>query len=169
MRRAVALAGALALAGAFAFPASADIGPFKWRAHAPFTMTIVSSVADPALQSALTASMGDWSASSVVDMVYGPQPKRGIYVKVVESYNSGWNGLTVISNDHGYIVGATIYLNRTNTDQFSQTFKQHVVCQELGHALGLDHQDGVMDSCMGPNADAPHPNARDFADLEAMY
>jgi hypothetical protein len=149
--------------------ANADIGPYKWRAHSPFFVILVSSLNDPSLQSLAVASASDWSQSSAVDFVFGSQPKRGIFVKIVDGYyGPTWSGLTSISNDHGYIVGATIYLNRTNLDSVSDTFKKAVICQELGHSLGLDHRN-ANDSCMSEFNIWPTPSVADFVDLVTMY
>lgn len=168
MRRSI-VAAILALA-VLAGPVSADLSGFQWKARAPFTVTLVSEIADPTLQSLTTLSAVDWSESVVVDVVLGPAPKRGPMVRIVDGYYTNpWNALAHISNERGYITAVTIYLNRTNLDQFTVEHKQHTICQELGHSLGLDHQDGVADTCMGPYASATLPNARDFADLVLMY
>ena len=51
------------------------------------------------------------------------------------------------------------------------------MCQEVGHTLGLDHQDEIFDNpnlgtCMDYTNDPAsnqHPNAHDYEQLEAMY
>jgi len=59
-------------------------------------------------------------------------------------------------------------------------WKRLVVCQEVAHTLGLDHQDEIFNNpnlgtCMdytdnpaGPPSNE-HPNAHDYAELEAIY
>ena len=51
------------------------------------------------------------------------------------------------------------------------------MCQEVGHTLGLDHQDEDFDNpnlgtCMDYTSDPStnqHPNAHDYEELEAIY
>ena len=51
-----------------------------------------------------------------------------------------------------------------------------VVCQEVGHVFGLDHQDEsgadfhtCMDHADNPDADNMHPNTHDYEQLAAIY
>jgi hypothetical protein len=56
-------------------------------------------------------------------------------------------------------------------------WKQSVMCQEIGHVFGLDHQDedfrnASLGTCMDyANDPTPnqHPNAHDYEQLEAIY
>ena len=144
-----------------------------WKVRPPFTAYVVSSIDDAGLQALTVQSAADWSESPTVDFVVGPAPKRAAIVIRIsdDAYGPVWSGLTVISNDQrggGHITGVSILLNTSNLDQTNETFDQYVICQELGHALGLRHTDDQT-SCMGPNAGAPHPSEADFAALEALY
>lgn len=153
-----------------ATPAQADLLGVKWKVHAPFTLYVTSTIVDPNLQSALSLAAADWSISTVVDVVIANPPRRAPTVPVSDGYWSDpWSGLTSISTDHGYIIGASIRLNRSWLDARDANGKQRVICQELGHALGLDHQDSATDSCMGPYSTGVHPNALDYSDLELAY
>jgi hypothetical protein len=164
MRRLLAV---IACALVIATPVSA--GALKWHVRAPFTVTLVSELTDPGLQALTVTSAADWSASPVVDFEFGPEPKRGPYVTLVDGYYGPvWSGLTSISNDRGYISAVTIYLNRTNLDGAPDTFRQAVICQELGHGLGLGHSD-ADDSCMSSHIVWPTPAASDFASLAVLY
>jgi hypothetical protein len=167
MKRPLAILGAVALAAALSFSVSA--AALKWHVRAPFTVTLVSELADPGLQALTVTSAADWSASPVVDFVFGPAPKRGPYIRLVDGYYGPvWSGLASISNDRGYITAVTIYLNRTNLDGAPDTFRQAVICQELGHGLGLGHSPDT-DSCMSETSIYPVPNAADFAALDTLY
>ena len=57
---------------------------------------------------------------------------------------------------------------------YSETNKQHVICQEIGHDWGLGHQDesgADLNTCMdyADSLDNPDPNAHDYAQLEQIY
>lgn len=61
-----------------------------------------------------------------------------------------------------------------NSASYSYTAERHVMCQEVGHGFGLDHQDesgADKDTCMDySNAlDNPSPNAHDYEQLETIY
>lgn len=62
-----------------------------------------------------------------------------------------------------------------NTPTYNNPVKrQHVMCQEIGHDFGLDHQDesgADLDTCMDYSSalDNAHPNAHDYEQLETIY
>jgi hypothetical protein len=161
---------ALCLALLFALPSSvsAEIGPAKWKGRAPITVTLVSELSS-AYQSLAVLAAADWSASPVVDYVFGPDANRIKRVRIVEVNNpaSQWLGLTSISNERGYITAATVYLNRYYLDTQTENERRQTVCHELGHGLGLAHTT-APDSCLGTGG-SYLPGARDFSDLELMY
>jgi hypothetical protein len=174
MRRLFAIVALLAIL-LNAGPAQADTMPagLRWHERPPFTVVVVSTLTDPTLSSILTIAADNWSASTTMDYVFGAVPKRGPYVTVYEGYYSAeWMAITSISNDRGWITGTSIYLNHTWMDNVGLNSKQYVICQELGHALGLWHTDEQA-SCMGPggvDADVgTTPTATDFANLAALY
>lgn len=97
---------------------------------------------------------------------------------------NGWLGLATISITGTHITKGTAKMN----DTYFQTAtynnpneKLHVVCQEVAHTFGLDHQsvDGSsLDTCMdyfsntGANATSTlstQPNAHDFEELDTIY
>jgi len=160
---------ALLLVAVLLLAAPASAFSFRWKVHKlPFTLILVSELDDPTLQALTEISAAEWSESSVVDLVFGDPVKRKPFVRIVDgAYGPTWNGLTSISNERGYITAVTIYLNTDNLDGAADFFKQNTICQEIGHALGLDHREG--DSCMGTNASNISPDAVDFANLEALY
>lgn len=93
--------------------------------------------------------------------------------------NNGWLGLAGISIDaKGHILTGYTKLNDT---YFSSGFyntpewKQSVTCQELGHNVGLHHQDenfnnSSLFSCMDyQNPPFPWANDHDFVQLEKVY
>jgi len=91
----------------------------------------------------------------------------------------GWLGIAGISIDsNGHITTGYTKLNDTyfsSGNYNNPLWKQSVTCQELGHNLGLDHQDEdfynqPLNTCMDyqdpPTAD---PNAHDYQQLSAIY
>lgn len=173
-------------------------GSYHWaRTANPLALKLgdnVSSVWDSYLASAST----DWTASDVLDttVVAGAtNPKnckavRG-RVEICNSRygNNGWLGLASIWASGDHITQGTVKFNDTyfaagkyNTP----AWRQSVVCQEVGHALGLDHQDEVftnlnLGTCMDYSNDPTgtagtngtlanlNPNAHDYDELEAIY
>ncbi len=100
--------------------------------------------------------------------------------------SNGWLGLATIwiSYFGKHITQGTAQVNDTyfNTSTYNHSNeKQHVVCQEIGHTFGLDHQStsgADLNTCMdyfsntGGNADSTDstkPNAGDFDELLCIY
>ena len=102
--------------------------------------------------------------------------------------NNGWLGLATIwtsrGRDHNHITQGTAKMNDTyfNLSTYNNANeKQHVVCQEVGHTFGLDHQDtsgADLKTCMdyfsntgsnATNTDSTKPNAGDYDELLCIY
>lgn len=95
--------------------------------------------------------------------------------------NTGWLGVASISITGGtHITQATVKLNDTyfSTAQYNTTAWRNLVsCQEVGHTLGLDHQDETSDNpnlgtCMDYTNDPStnqHPNKHDYDELVTIY
>ena len=99
--------------------------------------------------------------------------------------NNGWLGLASIYVTGGvHITQGSAKVNDTyfNTSTYNNpNEREHVMCQEVAHTFGLDHQstDGSsQNTCMdyfsntGPNATSTlstKPNAHDFAELNSIY
>jgi hypothetical protein len=119
----------------------------------------------------LVRSAADWSASPTVDAVLGKSGK----VVVNDGYygtNAPCGWIAIYKSGQGFMSNAVIWINDTCTDTFSETLKQTLVCQEMGHALGLgDHRldTPAIPSCMAPNHQGPSPNQDDFDQLAADY
>lgn len=135
-----------------------------------------------------TASV-DWSESNVLEtkLVTGQSnrncsPTNGrVEVCNAKYGNTGWLGVAQIWITGGEHItqGAT----KMNDTYFSSStyntpeWKQMVVCQEIGHTFGLDHQDEdfnnanlgtCMDYTSNPSTNQ-HPNAHDYQELETIY
>ena len=175
-------------------PLSADHAwnHYHWaRTSSSFTLTVVNSLTaewDPYAARAAA----DWSQSTKLDMVENPSGSiadldrrhcQGITGQVhicnlAYGYNQ-WLGVAGISIDtDGHIFTGYVKLNDSYFgSSFYDTFdwRQSVVCQELGHVIGLDHQDEDFDNdplftCMDyQDPPDPAPNRHDYEQLEAIY
>ncbi|MCI0584794.1 MAG: hypothetical protein L0227_18220 [Chloroflexi bacterium] len=192
-RRAILLALGLALALVLPATVSADHSwgpPYHWAREAnPYTVKLgdnLTSTWDPYL--ATTSS--DWSQSSVLNttIVAGSANPRtckattGMVQVCNRTYgNNGWLGVAGIYITGGtHITKAYVKVNDTyfNTSTYNTTaWRNLVMCQEVGHAFGLDHQDenftnANLGTCMDYTnnpATNQHPNAHDYDQLEAIY
>ncbi|OHB20728.1 MAG: hypothetical protein A2939_00160 [Parcubacteria group bacterium RIFCSPLOWO2_01_FULL_48_18] len=186
----VALAGLALLAIAGVALASHSWGTYHWARKAnPFTLKLgdnVSSVWDPYLGVAST----DWSLSSVLDTTIvagGTNPKNcratsgRVEVCAAKYGFNGWLGLAQIwLTRDGHIYKGVTKLNDTyfNTATYNKpALRQMVMCQEIGHNFGLDHQDEdfsnpPLGTCMDYTSDPTpnqHPNQHDYDQLETIY
>ena len=94
--------------------------------------------------------------------------------------NNGWLGIAQVWVSGTHITQGTVKLNDTyfNTPTYNTSaWRNLVMCQEVGHTLGLDHQDEnftnanlgtCMDYTNNPGTNQ-HPNAHDYAQLETIY
>lgn len=172
-------------------------GSYHWaRTANPFNLKLgdnVSSIWDTHLGTASS----DWSVSSVLDttVVAGgtkpasckPTPGR---VEVCDSKygNNGWLGVAQIwVNSDSHIVQGAVKLNDSyfNTTKYNKPeWRQFVMCQEIGHTFGLDHQDENftntnLGTCMDYTNDPSgalynqlsneHPNQHDYDELGIIY
>lgn len=170
-------------------------GTYHWaRTANPFTLKLGDNVTS-AWDSYLGIASSDWSASSVLDttiVVGGTDGRRcratsgRVEVCNAKYGANGWLGLASIWISGDHIIKGTAKMNDTyfNTAKYNTpSWKQFVVCQEVAHTFGLDHQDENFNnpnlgSCMdytndpGRNdgaGDNLHPNTHDFAQLETIY
>ena len=88
----------------------------------------------------------------------------------------GWLGIASVWLSGSHITAATVKMNdsyfRTATYN-TPAWRRSVMCQEVGHTFGLDHQDesgADLDTCMDystvPNE---HPDQHDYNQLGAIY
>lgn len=170
--------------------ASHSWGGYHWARKAnPFTLKVgdnMTSTWDPYLDTAIS----DWSASTVLDLtkVAGGTTGRKCWATTgrVEACNAtygsnGWLGIAQIWITTGnHITKGVMKMNDTyfNTSTYNKpAWRQMVVCQELAHDLGLDHQDEnfnnanlgtCMDYTSNPSTNQ-HPNQHDFDQLVSIY
>lgn len=181
----------LLFVGVYAWVAYANHawGNFHWaRSVNPLVLKLgdnVSSVWDAYLATASS----DWSQSTVLDtaIVLGGTDSRKCRATNgrVEVCNNtygrnGWLGVASIWASGDHIVQGTVKLNDTyfNTAKYNTVaWRNFVMCQEVGHTFGLDHQDENFNNpnlgtCMDYTNDPTsnqHPNQHDYDQLVTIY
>jgi hypothetical protein len=166
---------------------------YHWaRQSNPFTVKMGNNVSS-AWQPMYDRALSDWSGSSVlntVEVAGGTRPKScrptsGRVEVCSASYgNSGWLGLAQIWVSGKHITQGVVKLNDYYFGQGSSyntaSWRELVTCQEIGHTLGLDHQDTNFDNknlgtCMDytSNPDGPpsntDPDKHDYDELVTIY
>ena len=181
-----------AVALVFVFPtgSSADHswGNYHWaRTANPFTLRVVDTNTSD-WDDNLNDALGDWSQSTVMDLAYeggsSAQKDRKRCAAItgkIRSCNAaygfnGWLGLATINISGSHITRGTSKMNDSyfNSGGYDETARQHVMCQEIGHTFGLDHQDesgADLNTCMdySNDLDNPSPNNHDYQQLVTIY
>ncbi len=164
-------------------------GGYHWaRKSNPFVLQLGENLSSN-WESILSTTSNDWSQSSVLETVVvagaanpkNCRPTSGRVEVCNSTYgNNGWLGVAQIWASGKHITQGTVKLNDTyfNTAQYNTTAWRNLVsCQEVGHTLGLDHQDEnfnnanlgtCMDYTSSPGTNQ-HPNAHDYEELEIIY
>ena len=175
-------------------------GNYHWaRTNNPFALKVGDNV-DGNWDSYLVEAITDWSQSSVLNLTgvaggtnpWNCRPTSGRIEVCNSRYgNNGWLGIAQIWVSGTHITQAVTKVNDTyfNTPNYdTPAWRRLVMCQEVGHDFGLDHQDETFDNanlgtCMdytndpdggaggASNSDPPneHPNAHDYRQLETIY
>jgi len=169
--------------------ASHSWGNYHWaRTSNPFTLKLGDNLSS-AWDSYLGTTSIDWSLSSVLDTTIVPggttarrcRATSGRVEVCNASYgNNGWLGLAQIWVSGGHITQGVTKVNDTyfNTTTYNTpAWRNLVMCQEVGHNFGLDHQDEnfnntnlgtCMDYTSNPDPNQ-HPNQHDYEQLETVY
>jgi hypothetical protein len=177
-------------------------GGYHWaRTANPFTLKLYDNVTAN-WEGYLSTAVSDWNKSTVLD--YNPQwqsplsnvrrcaSATGVVEVCNTTYgNNGWLGIAGISISGLHITKGYTKLNDTyfNTSTYNTpAWRQMVVCQEIAHDFGLDHQDETFNnanlgSCMdytndpdggagGAVSNDPsneHPNQHDYDEISIIY
>ncbi len=190
------LSFALVVVFAGALSASHSWGGYHWARTTPqFTLKLGNNMTSADWQSHLAQTSSDWNSgnSAVLTAIVAGQSanKRCAMVAGTTqvcngSYGrNGWLGLASINIIDGtHITQGSAKMNDTYFDTSTYNNpneREHVVCQEVAHTFGLDHQstDGSsQNSCMdyfsntGANAASTlstKPNQHDFDELNIIY
>ena len=191
----VVVVAAIALA---AFPAVAGAthswGGYHWaRTSNPITLKLGDNVSG-LWDGMLVNASSDWSQSDVLDTTIvagGTRPKicrpttGRVEVCSARYGNTGWLGVAQIwITNSVHIVKGTVKNNNyyfgSSSYPYNNTAEmQHVICQEIGHIFGLDHQstNGTsLNTCMdyyhntsASDTLSTHPNAHDYEELGIIY
>jgi hypothetical protein len=167
-------------------------GGYHWaRTSNPFTVKLGNNLTGGIWPGILSTSSTDWSKSSVLDTVIVAgnsaqrrcKPTLGRDEICNNTYgNNGWLGVAQIWLASGtlHITQGTVKVNDTyfNTSTYNTTaWRNLVMCQEVGHTFGLDHQDEnfnnanlgtCMDYTNNPSTNQ-HPNQHDYDELAIIY
>lgn len=200
---AVAVVGALSLAGVVS--ANHSWGGYHWaRTATPFTLKLGDNVT-PVWDSYLASASAEWNAvptgvakavnTTVVAGATNPKNCRAVAgtVQVCNSKygNNGWLGIAQIWINGSHITQGATKMNDTyfaSAKYNTPAWRRLVMCQEIAHAFGLNHQDEAfsnvnLGSCMdytnapaggvvggfdyGPSNE--HPNLHDYEQFAAIY
>src|SRR5215204_2791091 len=173
-------------------------GKYHWaRTSNPFTLQLADNVSST-WDGYLATTSTDWSDSSasssasVLDTRIIPGTRNPTTCtptsRTVEVCNAaygtnGWLGVAQIWVSRRHIVQGTTKVNDTyfSTGKYNTpSWRQLVMCQEVGHTFGLDHQDENFNNtnlgtCMdytrtpdGPPRNVS-PNAHDYEELDIIY
>lgn len=167
---------------------------YHWARTTPqFTLKLGDNLSTSSWKSRLTQASGDWNAGNsavLTAIVAGGTTKTckmvaGTTQVCNSTYGAnGWLGLASINVSGDHITQGTAKMNDTyfNTSTYNNVNeREHVMCQEVAHTFGLDHQstDGSsLNTCMdyfsntGANAGSTRstkPNAHDFDELNIIY
>lgn len=180
---------AVALVMPAAVSANHSWADYHWaRTSNPFTIKLGDNVTS-AWDSYLAVAASDWTASSVLNttVVAGSSVKRlcsatngTVQVCNAKYGNNGWLGVAQIWASGSHITKATVKLNDTyfvTATYNTPDWRQMVMCQEIGHTFGLDHQDTNfsnpnLGTCMDYTSDPStntQPNQHDYDQLVTIY
>ena len=168
-------------------------GTYHWaRTTNSFTLKLGDNVSGT-WDSYLGTASSDWTASAELDttIVAGGttsdpkkcRPTSGRVEVCSASYGGAWLGLAQIWVSGSHIVQGTAKLNDfyfNKAKYNTPAWRRFVMCQEVGHTFGLDHQnenfyDANLGTCMdytsipaGPPSNE-HPNSHDYEQLVTIY
>ncbi|MGQ0741282.1 MAG: hypothetical protein ACT4OG_03160 [Alphaproteobacteria bacterium] len=191
-----ALLGAVIVAPLFALAtpviASHSWSTYHWKRTTSELTVPVGENVDSAWDSYLATAVADWNQSTVINSPLVPGSTRAKSCRAVAGTiqacsakygNTGWLGIATIWLSGGHISQATTKVNDTyfNTATYNTpAWRALVMCQEIAHDYGLDHQDenfnnANLGTCMdytsnpsGPPSNE-HPNAHDYEQLLLIY
>ncbi len=176
------LASALLISG----PASAthSWNGYHWaRTTSSFTVKVTNSLTS-SWSGVMTTAVGKWGSSGVLTFsVTGTGTNRSKCPMSLGKVNicnytygqNGWLGLASINLDSsGHINQGSVKVNDSYQSSFTPAEKNHVMCQEMGHTIGLGHTSengSSQNTCMdySTSTTSQWPNAHDYDELRIIY
>lgn len=167
---------------------------YHWaRTANPFTLMLGDNLT-ATWEPYYTTSAADWSSTATnaanplraVTVAGGTtgrkcRPTSGRVEVCNAAYGkTGWLGVAQIWASGSHITQGTAKMNdtyyATGSKYDTPIWRGMVMCQEVGHTFGLDHQDTsgadlhtCMDYAAAPDADNTKPNAHDYDELVTIY
>ncbi|MGH3717167.1 MAG: hypothetical protein ACRDT4_27450 [Micromonosporaceae bacterium] len=193
--RSIALAAASVVValGLTSAPAQADHswGSYHWARSGAVKVNVLDSVTST-WDGHLSTANNDWNRSAYLEnTLVGsdtsdrirkrcPKPAGAVRACNYTYGRNGWLGLASINVSGGHISAAYTKVNDSyfNSAPYNTSaWRQFVMCQEIGHDWGLDHQDENFNNpnlgtCMDYTNDPgtnQHPNQHDYDQLASIY
>ncbi len=173
-----------ALAAPLALPSSATANHswngWHWAKTSATRTLVISDGVSGDWDTVFPGVNSDWNSSLTGTGISLASGSSGVNITTQSRRwgNNGWLGLAQVWIKGGHISRASVKLNDYYDWYYADATslldaKQQVFCQEVGHTLGLDHQD-ARGTCMNDNNDLlvspyPHPNQHDGEELRTIY
>ncbi|MGH9156215.1 MAG: hypothetical protein ACRD1K_10375 [Acidimicrobiales bacterium] len=162
---------------------------YHWaRTANPFTLKLGDNLSS-SWKPYLATTSADWSESAVLDTTVVPGSTSGrkcaaatgrVQVCSDRYGSNGWLGIATVWVNGAHITKGAVKMNDTYFNKSAYNtpaWRNLVLCQEVGHTLGLDHQDEnfgnpnlgtCTDYTSNPETNQ-HPNDHDYAQLATVY
>ena len=139
-----------------------------------------STLYDEGAVASVPAGVLEWADLAIDNTDIQPtltDAKKG-NITVSEQTSQFWLGLArIFIDDNGHITKGEVKLNTTYLAYYEANgypgLADHVLCQELGHVLGLGHNRTQTDTCMNDQAfigeALTSPNSHDTVQLNLIY
>ena len=175
------LALTIAVAGLFAVIATAQ-ADHSWNGYrwpdSKLSQTVFSKSTSAMFN--VPAAVQEWSDLGTPIQPVMTTQSKGANITVSEAFSTQWLGLAQVWVDSsGNITRGQVKLNRKLLAGYPKPAADHVLCQEFGHILGLDHNRAGDsspgdDTCMNDLVDLQSiqyttPNQHDMDQLNAIY
>lgn len=129
---------------------------------------VVNKVSSSRTKFVVPAAVDEWAALGTP--IQPQNASTGPIEVVAKNGSARWYGLAQISVSGGHITKGKVTLNTLYYNSLTASEWDHVLCQELGHLFGLDHNRGSNTTCMNDTIlTAPQPNAHDKEQLNTIY